>query len=246
MFLKRKNKNNINGYVKFISEIIKDETIKEEVIEQLKRFYEDGIINIDGNNLMGKIYGEDNLYLDIKIHENKFICSYTMFDMNSVVLIEQDNLKDGNYKITKSDKTKYYTNNCEDIYSTKIEERIISKTNELLYESKYEAQEEFASCKGRLVYKDDSPFRNFSKVEKRWYIPNGSIIVYQMDKNELYDKRKLEENYSICKEPCKTESCTIENYTRIPRELFIDFMSGKLSIEEVLDSLNKKEAFVKK
>lgn len=246
MFLKRKNKNNINGYVKFISELIKDETIKEEVIEQLKRFYEDGIINIDGNNLMGKIYGEDNLYLDIKIHENKFICFYTMFDMNSVVLIEQDNLKDGNYKITKSDKTKYYTNNCEDIYSTKIEERIISKTNELLYESKYEAQEEFSYCKGRLVYKDDSPFRNFSKVKKMWYIPNGSIIVYQMDKNELYDKRKLEENYYICKEPCKTENCTIENYTRITRELFIDFMSGKLSIEEVLDSLNKKEAFVKK
>ena len=71
MFRKNKksinNETNINRYLKIMELVLKDEKIKNEIKEKIKRFKKEGTITIDGNNLTGKIFGRlSNLYLDIK------------------------------------------------------------------------------------------------------------------------------------------------------------------------------------
>lgn len=243
MFRKKKEKNNnVDHYVKFISKIVKDEKIKKEIIEQLDIFSSNGKISIDGNNLTGKILDEQgNLYLDIKYENNKLLCSYTKWDINSVVLIEQEGLKSGDYKITVTDKTKYRCFNKKNKYSIKIEERIYNENNQLLYESENMIEEEFDSYSDRLIYVDDSPFVNIVKMEKTWYMPNGSIINYKMSKDELYSKKGIKEDYSICVAPCETLNGTTMYFSSIPKELYISIMTGELTLEDALDSLNKKD-----
>ncbi len=247
MFRKKKVENNVNGYILFISKVVKDEKTKKEIIDQLNYFSSNGIINIDGSNLTGKIIDKNgNLYLDIKYGNDKFMCSYTKWNLNSVILIEQEGLKSGNYKITKTDKTKYDSNNYQNEYSIEIEEKIYNKTGQILYESERKISEEFNSYKDGLVYKDDSPFKNVIDVEKTWYIKNGSIIKYKMKKNELDSKGGIKESYLICSKPLKTERETILNFSEIPKELYISFMIGELTIEEVLEKLNEKDVVKKK
>lgn len=239
---KTKEKNNIDYYVKFISKVVKDEKIKKEIIEQLHIFYSDGTISIDGNNLTGKIIGEKgNLYLDIKYEIDNFVCSYTKWNINSVVLIEQERLKSDDYKITKTNKNKYHCFNKRNKCSIKIEEKIYNKDNQLLYESENKVDEEFDSYDNRIVYKDDSPFVNVITMERTWYMPNGSVIKYQMTKDELYRKTGIKENYLMCVAPCKTGNETTMDFLSISRELYISIMTGELTIEEALESLNKKD-----
>lgn len=248
MFRKKKKENNINGYVEFIEKIIEDDEIKNEIIEKLEFFIDNGIVNIDGKNLTGKIIEEDaNLYLDIKYEKGKFVCSYTKWDINSVVLIEQETLKSGNYKLTKTDKTKYYTYNRRNEYSTSVEEKIYNKDNVLLYESSNKIEEGFDSYKDRLVYTDDSPFKNMIRTEKYWYMPNGSIIMYSLYKNELFYKEEIQENYQICEQPyVSDDGCILKSFKPISRDLFISLMNGEKSIDEVLQEFSEPNCVKKK
>lgn len=245
MFKKEKRntniETNIDGYLKFIDRVLKDEEIKKEIKGEIKRFKNEGIITIDGNNLTGKILGRlNNLYLDIKYDKDKFVCSYTNWSINSPVLIEQDVLKEGNYKTTKTEKAMIFSSNNINAYETKILEKVHNRDGILLYESESNEQEEFSSFNDKLIYRDDSPFKNYFNIEKTWYIPNGSVIKYTMSKNELHTKEGIQESYSICEGPIKTEQGSFYYFDKLPKELFISFMTGRTTIQEVLNEVKKK------
>lgn len=242
MLIRRKKETNVNAYIKFIEKIIYDKNIKDEIIGEIEKFSKDGIVAIDGNNLSGKILdSEGNLYIDIKYDNGKFICLYTKWDLDSVVVIEKETLNGGNYKLTKTDKVKYKTHNNENKYDIEAEEWIYNLDNKLLYKSKAEIEENFNSYKEQLVYRDDSPFINVVSTEKDWYISNGSIIKYKMNKNEMHSKKEIEEEYLICKKTYKDEFGTTCCFIDLGIELFVELMTGKMTIEEVLVKLNKKE-----
>lgn len=241
MFKDSKKENNVNAYITFISKVIKDKELRSEVIEKVEYFSSDGIITIDGSNLTGKIIREEgNLYLDIKYDKGKFVCSYTKWDINSLVLIEQEPLKNGNYKLTKTEKVKYKTPDSENIFEIEIEEKIYNSNDKLVYDSRIEIEESFDSQTKQLVYVDDSPFINMISIEKKWYMHNGSIILYNMEKNELNTKKGIQESYLICKKPYVSEFGTTKNFIFLGRDLFIELMTGKLTIEEVLIKLEAK------
>ena len=179
--------------------------------------------------------------IDAPYDNGKFICTYTKWDLDSIVTIEKETLKGGNYKLTKTDKVKYKTYNYQNTYDIEIEEWIYNLDNKLLYKSKTEIEESFNSYKEQLVYRDDSPFINVVSTEKDWYISNGSIIKYKMNKNEMHSKKGIEEEYLICKKPYKDEFGTTCCFINLSRELFVELMTDKITIEEVLARLNKKE-----
>lgn len=74
-------------------------------------------------------------------------------------------------------------------------------------------------------------------MEKNWYISNGSIVKYRLNrKNELDKKINLYESYNICKKPYFDGFLTQQNFVPLDKELFHEFMTGKISIDEVLNS----------
>ena len=152
----------------------------------------------------------------------------------------------GNYKLSKTDKVKYDTHNNENTIESEITEKIYNMESKLLYESKTKIEESFNSYKEQLLYRDDSPFINVVDIEKTWYMPNESIVRYSMNKNELYSKEEIQESFLICKKPYVNEFSTTRNFVNLGRDLFVELMSGKQSIEEVLESLKQKDSVKKK
>lgn len=247
MFKNNRQANNINAYVNLIKKVVKDDEIKEEILEQLETFTNDGYIAVDGNNLSGKILNSDgNLYIDIKYENGKFICLYTKWNLDSIVTIEQESLKGGNYKLSKIDKVKYDTYNNENKIESEITEKIYNIENKLLYESKTKTEESFNSYKEQLLYRDDSPFINVVDIEKTWYMPNESIIRYSMNKNELHSKEEIQEAFLICEKPYVNEFSTTRNFINLGRNLFVELMTGKITIEEVLETLKENSSVKKK
>ena len=228
VLFKNKRKNNINNYLIFINKIICDEEIKNEIIEQIKRFLSQGTIIIDENNLTGKISNKENkLYLDIKYEKGKLICSYTKNDINSIVLIEQETIKSGNIRTIRNEKVKYNSHGRKQESHLNINEKIYNKENRLLYESQTNVSEELESYKDRIIYVDDSPLKNMINIKKYWYISNGSIIMHELNKVNLYCEITSKESYSFY-EGKGNDRFPIE------KELFILFTKGEISEEELI------------
>lgn len=238
-----KRKNDIGYYINFINRLLIDKDLREETINQIKYFNENGYIVIDDKNLYGKVLEkEGNIYIETKYQNNEFNCNYTEWNGRRKVNINQIDLKNGSIKINKieNDYTKYADDSNENNFSTKAEEKIYDSEMNLIYESELENDSYYESFEDRLVYKD-SVFNNNFKLTKTWFIKNGSILRYVVDKN-FYDSNtnnKVNEYYSICPGYNKNDSAYY--FSDLKPELFNDYMLQKITIEELIDANFKTE-----
>lgn len=235
---------NCESYKNFISSILIDKDIKEEVLGQINYFEENGYIYFEGNNLYGRSFEKSApLYLEIRNDQNGFICNYTRWSGRSSIKITQNDLKNGNVKVEKEElgNVLYHDNNRHE--NTKESFRIVyDKNNNLIYKETLKENREYDSLESSLKYTDACFHNNFELV-RNWYIPNGSIICYELSKNDFYGVTSLKENYSICESPVKDPFQGVHYFFDIlNKELFKSFMIGEISIEEVLEKNKEYQA----
>lgn len=236
MFKKFKNHYSEDSYKKFLENILVDSKLKDEIISQINIFSEEGKVNFDGNNLFGKIIKkEGNDYLEIRYENDYFICNYTTWGGKRIISITQIDLKNGNVKIDKKEKTEYTCPQNENETTTSELEKIYDRQHKLVYESKLEYENSYESLESSLIYDAERHFSNSLELEKCWYIPNGSIIKHRLCKRYMCDDSKIEETYSICRLPYNDGSVNVLNFIDLKEELFKAFMSGKITISELLE-----------
>ena len=242
------NKNyDVNSYKKFLESLLVDKEIKEEILNQLNISFEDGTITFDGNNLYGKtISKKANEYLEIRYENGYFVCNYTKWNGRNIVNITQIDLKNKNIKIDRKEKTEY---TCPDIKNeTKIEEleKIYDSKNKLIYKSNLKKSVSYDSLESAIVYNDDRYWTNNFELEQEWYISNGSVINYKLSKHYFYEQSKLSESYSICPDSYSDGFGRYYHFTNLDENLFKLFMSGKITIEQLLEQNQKNEKEIKK
>ena len=242
------NKNyDVNKYKKFLESLLVDKEIKEEMLNQIDLFFEEGKITFDGNNLYGKMISKkSNEYLEIRYENQYFVCNYTKWNGRNIVNITQIDLKNKNIKIDRKEKTEY---SCPDNKNeTKIEEfeKIYGSENKLIYESTLNKSVSYNSIENSIVYEDDSYWENNFELEKNWYISDGSIIKYQVSKHYLYEQSELEESYSVCPGSYSDGFGRYYHFTNLDEDLFKLFMTGQITIEQLLEQNQNNEKEIKK
>ena len=242
------NKNyDVNKYKKFLESLLVDKEIKEEMLNQIDLFFENGKITFDGNNLYGKMISKkSNEYLEIRYENGYFVCNYTKWNGRNIVNITQIDLKNNNIKIDRKEKTEY---NCHDNKNeTKIEEleKIYDSENKLIYKCSLQKSVHYDSLESAIIYKDDSFWSNNFKLEQDWYISNGSIIKYQLSKQYLHEQSELNECYSVCPGTYSDDWGNYYYFANLDENLFKSFMSGQITIEQLLEQNQKNEEEIKK
>ena len=243
------NKQNYDGsaYKKFLESILVDKETKEEIFNQIDIFLIDGKISFDGNNLYGKFINKNgNEYLEIRYENKYFVCNYTKWNGRNIVNITQIDLKNKNIKIDRKEKTEYI---CPDNKNeTKIEEleKIYDLENKLIYKSTLNRTVSYDSIENSIVYENDRYWTNNFELEKNWYISNGSIINYKLSKHYLYDQSELDECYSVCPGAYSDGFGRYYNFTNLDENLFKLFMTGQITIQQLLEQNQKNENNKKK
>lgn len=229
------------AYNKFVSELLVDESIREEVITKISSFLKYGNVCFEGNNLFGKCFDfEKTEYLEIKYDKNGFVYNHTEGVCRTNVKITQYNLKQGNVKVEREEQVNY---DIDDKHShendIEILKRIYSKDNVLIYEEKYSENRRYIFNNDSLLY-SDSGFGNKIKIEKQWNISNGSIIQYRLRK-DFYDDSLLEENYYISEGLYRDPmGFGMYYFDDLDKDLFELFMTGKITIKEVIEKTREK------
>ena len=235
---------NCESYKNFISGLLIDEKIKEEVLNEINYFEENGYIYFEGNNLYGRSFEKEApLYLEIRYDQNGFICNYTRWSGRSSVKITQNNLKQGNVKVGKESFVDYLSDGLYDHKET-IEsfKKIYDKKNKVIYEETYREDRDYESYESGLIY-SDACFNNIFQLERTWNISNGSIIQYKLTKNDFYNDASLQEDYLICEKPVKVPfEGTHYYFDNLNKDLFKLFMTGEMTIENVLAEHQKEQA----
>lgn len=237
---KKKNSYNIESYKEFIKELIVDKKIRDDVLEKINFFNKNGVLFFDGNNLYGKIINkEGNDFIEIKYENQKFNCFYTEWQSKRRVSINQLNLKDNQKHIEIEEKNNYVfpEGSMENESSFEKIEKIYDSNNKLIYESKTNQNDTHNSTKDFVMYKN-AYFHNFLEIEKKWFVPNGTILKYTLTKDL---NNEVKESYSICPQKINNEFENLYLFNKIDKNIFVDFVTGKITIEEVL-KLNKNEA----
>lgn len=235
---KKKKIVDLNHYNELIKQIIVDEKIRVEIVEIIN-CYKDKSVCFDGNNLYGKkLNKKGNDYLEIKYENYKFSCIYTDWQSKKRVIITQDNLKENQKYINRVEFNYVETlnDNLENEKDSLRTEKIYDKDNKLIYESNLTQKDRFDSINNFMCYKNDC-FTNIIKLNKKWYI-NDVIIQYDLEKQYLSDY--LYEQYSICPGKIKTDFENLYLFNDLERDLFINFMTGKITIRELLEKNSKK------
>lgn len=103
-----------------------------------------------------------------------------------------------------------------------------------MYEStlKHEATYDFLEYS--IVYKSDKWSNNFD-LEKQCYIANGSIIKYKLSKQYVNEPSELNEKYFICPGSYSDGYTRYYNFIELDENLFKLFMTGNITIEELLE-----------
>ena len=234
---------NCESYKNFISSILIDKDIKEEVLGQINYFEENGYIYFEGNNLYGRSFEKESpLYLEIRNDKNGFLCNYTRWSGRSSVKLSQANLKQGNIKVEKETVVDYLSpalyDHKETIESLK---KIYDKNSKVIYEETYKEDRDYESHESGLIY-TDACFNNTFGLTRQWNIPNGSIIQYKLTKNDFYDDASLQEDYLICEKPVKVPfEGTHYYFDNLNKQLFKLFMTGEMTIENVLEEHKKEQ-----
>lgn len=124
---------------------------------------------------------------------------------------------------------------------TEIEEveKIYNKNHNLIYESILKNDNSYNSYADKIVYNEESSFENNFELTKNWYISNGSIIKYKFAKEKFKNKDYSKESYLICPKVYEEKLKKTYYFDELDQNLFNQFMTGKISIEEVLEQNNK-------
>lgn len=245
---KNKKKNySIDAYQNFLKGILVDKKINEEICDKVNLFSKEGKINFDGNNLFGKIIQrKGNEYLEVRYENEYLVCNYTKWYGKNIVNITQIPLKNGNVKIDRKEKTEYVCYDDKNETNISELEKIYDCENNLIYESTLETEHSYDSLKSSLIYKNDCWWTNNFELEKKWYIPNGSIIKYKLSKNYMDSNPKISEKYSICSGPVRVYPGICYHFIDLDEELFKSFMSGEITIEKLLKQNKKTKDTMKK
>lgn len=232
----------LDNYKKFIDNLIVDKEIKEEIINKIIYFNRTGKIKLDGYNLFGKITKErNNDYLEIRYENGFLICNYTMWNFGRYVNITQKCLENGYIKINKKTKDDEEWYDKENEIQIEEIEKIYNADKKLVYESLFRKEDEYELKNNSFVYSDESPFKNYFSLDRKWYIDNGSIINYYLSNNSMNKDAFLIERYMICPEVSYDEFGNTYNYLDLDKDLFKSFMTGNITIEEVLEKTNLEE-----
>jgi len=232
---------NVEKYKELINKIILNENIRKEIIDKIDDFNQNGEIVFDGYNLYAKNKkGKD--YLELKYENNYFLCNYSECDFSKFVTISLKELKSNNVKLERKEKVEYIHNDNFN-NSTEIEEieEIYNADKNLAYESKLSYNYKYVTYENAIIYVDNHYFTNYFDLNKKWYIFNGSIINYKLTKSIMNEHSEIEEKYSICPEAYHGNFATYYNYVDLDQGLFKQFMSGSISIDDVLEQIDKEE-----
>lgn len=233
----------ISQYKETINNLIKDEEIKEEILNKIDFFIHIGKVKIDGNNLYGKIAHQnetDSLIINNDIFNFMFNYVESNVIFRKTINISQEYIKGGNHKITKYEKRDYRCCNNQNKISSKETEKIYNLKNNLVYDSVLQKEYDYDTYPEYMEYNDSRNCENSFHLEKNWYIPNGSIIKYRLGKNFMSENSNIYENYYICPFPTLNEvNDKICKFKNLEENLFNSFMTGKINIEELLEQ-NKK------
>lgn len=244
----------IAKYKACLDEMLVDEEIKEEIIKLINFYNEYGRLNIDGNSLYGKYINDKDLnyanpvkeFLEIKIDGSIIICNYTDWCNRRVVNIIQNCLKGAHNKIYKktTDESRAYNNRNE--YNIEEIEKIYDEQNNIVYDCKLEKNSDFDTYYAKensIIYNGKTCFENCFNLEKNWYISNGSIIKYKLEKAFLDENDGIYESYSVCPHELKIDNERKYFFVDLDKELFKQFMIGNITIYDLLDKnkeVNKK------
>lgn len=242
---KKVDERNLKKYISLIEKEVIDEEIKEKIIEKIKFYAYYGKLYVDKKDLYGTYVNKKDLnratpakeFLEIKI-DNAFICNYSEWSNAKLVNIFQRTLKGGHTQIIKRERVDYRTyNNKNNNYEETIE-KIYNHDKKLIYKSEKKEENDFETYlnePNHIIYNNDS---NMTEIEKRWYIQNGSIIKYNFNKTNFKENTLKEEIYSVCAGPIDGSKYYFDE---LSKELFADFMTGKISIDELLKETYKNE-----
>lgn len=236
---KIKRNYNVESYKIFLEQILVDREIKEEILNLIEIFNE-GQITFDGSNLYGKIIDKKgNDYIEIKYQNGFLVCNYTDWAGRKIVNINQVGLKRGNVKVNRREKIEYDCYNYQNETNIEETEIIYDKNKNKIYDSKLTYKEKYDATENFINYSNKSWFDNRFVLEKYWYIPTGEIISYQLYKSCMDENAQIKENYSICPGVIVTEYERRYNFEKLDENLFKNFMSGQINIEELLEQNNK-------
>lgn len=235
---KIKRNYNVESYKIFLEQILVDREIKEEILNLIEIFNE-GKITFDGSNLYGKIIDKKgNDYIEIKYQNGFLVCNYTDWAGGKIVNINQVGLKRGNVKVNRREKIEYVCYNYTNQTNVEEIEKIYDKNKNKIYDSKLTYNEEYDATENFINYSNKSCFDNRFELYRQWYIPTGEIISYRLSKSYMDNNSQIEENYSICPGVIVTEYERRYNFEKLDENLFKNFMSGQISIEELLEQNN--------
>lgn len=224
-------KYDLYSYKEFISNIIVDDGIKNEIINQIDLFTKDGLIIICGKELCGKMRGLNENYLELKYINNCFICNYTKNNARRVINIVQNKNND----IIKIDRKEVLECPTYNNHSEIFELQRLYSNNKMIYESLITNSQSYILDNCNIKYNTGFLFNGFN-MTKKWYFSNNSIVQYRIKKD--YYKGLIHEDYKICLEPLKKDYNMVYDFESLDVEVFNDLMLGKISITEVVDNIN--------
>lgn len=232
----------VNEYIAFIERNIKDFDIREKIIEKIRFFLHNGKIILEGNNLYGKMnHNGITDYLEIRYENYVIICNFTEEIIGKHVNITQSSLKGGNTKIVETDKFERKTCNNHNKTEIKEEEKIYNYHNRLIFESdlKREASyNTFDNYDSNIIYNESKYVENFLELNKKWFISDSVGIKYNLFKNFIGGSELLEK-YLLCYH--STVNKNLRKEVVLDKQIFEDFMTGKITYEELLDKTLAKE-----
>lgn len=232
----------VNEYIAFIERNIKDIYMREKIITKIRFFLLNGKIVFDGNNLYGKMnHNGVTDYLEIRYENYNIICNFTEEIIGKHVNIIQSSLKGGNTKIVETDKFERKT--CNNHNKTEIheEEKIFNYHDRLIFESnlKREASyDTFDNYDSNIIYNESKYVENFLELNKQWYISDTVDIKYNLFKNFIGGS-ELKENYLLSYH--STVNKNLRQEVVLDKQIFEDFMTAKITYEELLDKTLAKE-----
>lgn len=242
--MKENNKSSYEGYKDFLKNIICDKNIESEILEQLKRFYDEGVLIFCGRDLCGKIRNiEGNDYLEIKYTDDFLICSYTKYNFRKKVNIFQNKINDV-FKVERKENSVCF-DSLGHTESQNVElEKIYDDKFNLLYESLL--TDNSCGCfSEQLKYEDKSSFLNKLCLNRKWYFDNGSVVYYKFHKNFVSLETEIKESYSICVNPYNVNYVMVYDLEPLSEELFKKLMLNEITIENVIDEIKKQKVKIK-
>ena len=233
MFNKAKK---INLYLNYLCTILGDASVRERIIRKVKLFFKKGKIKFDGNNLYAKIKNEiTNDYLEIKCENGVIICNYTDVDGKQIVNITQRELQDNSNKIDIAFNEEDRIIKLEKVYNS---------NNELIYESNLRYIDNMDVLNNIIIFKDNC-WSECLELQRTWYTKKGSInyLVYRStETNNIELKEEYSTNLNcICRENIFFQNSCSE--FELNKESFKDFISGKITIETLLEQNENKCRF---